>query len=93
MSLLPGYPFGKNADGNAGETNQYSLRMSTIASAGPLTQLWAVADVDFGVTTDPAGLGNDEQTIAQTPVHRSVRNYLFFDGHGATKPVAGPANF
>jgi prepilin-type N-terminal cleavage/methylation domain-containing protein len=91
MTTLPGFPFGKEA--GSGEVNQLPLKMSAIASAGPITLLWAMADMDWQAVSNPSGLGNDQAYIAETPVHKDIRNYMYFDGHAGNKRVNGPQNF
>jgi prepilin-type N-terminal cleavage/methylation domain-containing protein/prepilin-type processing-associated H-X9-DG protein len=86
QSALTGYPFGK-------ENVNYSLKLSQIRAAAPLTDIWAMADMDWQCVNDPSGLGNDENYVAEQPVHSTVRNFLYFDFHVGQKKVSGYQNF
>jgi prepilin-type N-terminal cleavage/methylation domain-containing protein len=86
LSNLPGNPFGK-------ESTSYSLKLSNLLAAGPLTDIWALADMDWQAVNAPSGLGTDENYIAKNPVHVSVRNYLYFDCHVGNQKVSGYQNF
>lgn len=80
MDKLRGYPFGRKATGQA------SLRLAEVGGAGPLWQIWALADVDLDANEFPGNFGPDKQQfIARQPVHRNARNYLFFDLHVGSK--------
>jgi prepilin-type processing-associated H-X9-DG protein len=88
FSSLPGYPFGK---GNQGEQ---PLKLSQIAAAVPLSDVWAVADFDWlavGANLSwppPASLGVDKiPYIPMEPSHKTVRNFLYFDFHVGAKKV------
>jgi len=94
--LQNNYPFGKKNQG------QSSLKLSEIAAALPLSEAWALADLDWaagGVSSgDPDGasgfFGTDKYAfMAINPVHKTVRNYLYFDLHVGTKPVGGPETY
>jgi prepilin-type N-terminal cleavage/methylation domain-containing protein len=97
MSQLDGrYPFGKK------NQDQSSLKLSEIAVAVPLSDAWALMDLDWvvgGVSLDnPAGaanfFGTDKYSyIAINPVHKTVRNYLYFDLHVGTQPVGDPGTY
>jgi prepilin-type N-terminal cleavage/methylation domain-containing protein/prepilin-type processing-associated H-X9-DG protein len=61
-------------------------RLSEIASLRPLTDVWIVTDVDqtcFDPKNPPGWIGD----LPTQPLHGSVRNYVFYDGHIATKKV------
>jgi prepilin-type N-terminal cleavage/methylation domain-containing protein len=91
MSQLDGrYPFGKK------NQDQSSLKLSEIASALPLSDAWALVDLDWLVDGYPSGdvddasvfFGTDKYAfIAMNPVHKTVRNYLYFDLHVGTQKV------
>jgi len=87
-NLTPmGFPFGK-------EGQNAALKMSQIAQAAPLCDLWAVADIDDQCVSSPSSLGSPaENYVAQQPVHGRVRNYLFFDFHVDVKKVTGYQNY
>jgi prepilin-type N-terminal cleavage/methylation domain-containing protein len=87
-----GFPFGKESSGGNG--GNMPLRMSQIAQAGPLCDIWASADIDDQCVSTPSSLGSPAQNYAaQQPVHGSVRNYLFFDFHVDVKKVTGYQNY
>jgi prepilin-type N-terminal cleavage/methylation domain-containing protein/prepilin-type processing-associated H-X9-DG protein len=76
-----GFPFGK-------ETQNAALKISQIALAGPLTDIWAMGDIDDECVSTPNSLGSPEVNyVAQQPLHRSVRNFLFFDFHVDSKRI------
>jgi prepilin-type N-terminal cleavage/methylation domain-containing protein len=97
MSQLNGrYPFGKK------NQDQSSLKISEIAAALPLTEAWALMDFDWYAggygPDDPGGaeyfLGSDKfGYVAMSPVHKTVRNYLYFDLHVAAQPIGEPGNY
>jgi prepilin-type N-terminal cleavage/methylation domain-containing protein/prepilin-type processing-associated H-X9-DG protein len=82
-----GDPFGDESTGQA------SLSLVNLSSVAPLAGIWAMAEIDWQCTTDPAGFGEPENYIATRPVHGTVRNYFYFDGHSSNKRVYGPENF
>ena len=94
MDKLPGYPFGKR------NQEQGSLTLAAIGAAAPLSEAWAVADIDWVAYgfDDPAsaqsffGSGKYE-FMAMNPSHKTSRNYLYFDMHVGSKPVGGPEDF
>ncbi len=94
MDQLPGYPFGKS------NQQQSSLKLAVIAAAVPLTEAWAVADIDWAAygIDDPAsaqsffGL-NKYQYMAMNPSHKTVRNYLYFDMHVGSKVAGSQEDF
>lgn len=68
-------PFGKEHDYGP-------LKLSQITAAGvPLTDFWAIGDYDL--------MGNlgDKYDLAITPLHKTLRNFLYFDGHAANRRV------
>ena len=57
-------------------------KISQISAVRPLTDVWALGD------TDQQAYGNDPWgSLPKTPLHGSVRNYLFLDGHTTTRKV------
>jgi len=78
-----GYPFGSSST----IPTQYSLKISTIAAHGPLSDIWTAGDFDEQAVGDPSSLSSKEQYTAKLPVHGKTRNFLFFDGHAASKKV------
>jgi prepilin-type N-terminal cleavage/methylation domain-containing protein/prepilin-type processing-associated H-X9-DG protein len=86
---LPWYPFGKRPD-------MQPNKLSALAQVTSLSDCWATADID-----QQALNGNDSGNtgaswwnfISTTPVHGSVRNYLYFDAHVKNRPVTGYQNY
>jgi prepilin-type N-terminal cleavage/methylation domain-containing protein len=97
MSQLGGlYPFGKK------NQEQSSLKLSEIAAALPLSDAWALADLDWAVFGHSSGdsdgaansFGIDKYAfMAMNPVHKTVRNYLYFDLHVGVKKVGDPEDY
>jgi len=85
-SKIPGYAFGKQGESEP-------LKVTQIQSVVSPSEVWAVADLDTNAIKVPASLGNSLPTIAKNPVHKEVREYLFFDFHAGAKKVAGPAHY
>jgi len=64
-------------------------KMSQVAAAGPLSDRWYLCDFDLvGYTGNANG-----QPIPARPVHGSVRNYVYFDGHVGVKKVGPVGTF
>ncbi len=57
-------------------------KLTEVQSRAPLASVWYLADVDK--VAYPTRWSNP---TADKPVHGSVRNYLYFDGHAAVKKV------
>jgi prepilin-type N-terminal cleavage/methylation domain-containing protein len=69
-------PFGK-------ENVYYPLTISEITGAGvPLSKLWEVGDGDNLCN----GLGG-KTLIALLPVHKTIREFVYFDGHAGNQKV------
>ena len=85
LDRLPGFPFGRRIDG------QPALKLSQIAAAVPLSDVWVLADVDL--ESIAGDFGGKENYIAPRAAHLTARNYLFFDSHVAGKKVNGWENF
>ena len=93
MSNLPGYPFGKSGQ------QQASLTLAAIGAAAPLDEVWALADLDWAalgiddpVSAQNFGL-NKYQFMAMNPLHKTVRNYLYFDMHVGSKKAGDPEDY
>ncbi len=90
---LTSYPFGKQNQG------QQPLQLSQVAAAAPLSDIWVLADLDWeavgGDLNDlPIGLGDDKYPyVPMQPVHKTVRNFLYFDMHAGVKKVTGDADY
>lgn len=81
------YPFGKQNQG------QQPLQLPQIAAAAPLSAVWALADLDWQAVggdpgNPPINLGDDKYPYTpMAPVHKTVRNFLYFDMHAGTVKV------
>jgi prepilin-type processing-associated H-X9-DG protein len=82
-----GFPFGVQNPAQA------SLKISTIASKGPLSDIWAAGDFDEMAVQTPSSLSTKQQFTAKLPVHGATRNFLFFDGHSGSKKVTTYADY
>jgi prepilin-type N-terminal cleavage/methylation domain-containing protein/prepilin-type processing-associated H-X9-DG protein len=58
-------------------------KLSEISALKPLTDVWALGDTDQFAIQD-AGWS---ASLPVMPVHGKTRNYLFLDGHTATRPA------
>ena len=88
LDKLGKYPFGRKS------LDQPSMRLAEISAAAPLSDVWALADVDMDSIEFPGSFGPDKEPyIATKPVHRSARNYLFFDMHVGAKKAGTWENF
>ncbi|MGN6555855.1 MAG: type II secretion system protein [Verrucomicrobiota bacterium] len=82
---LPFNPFGYPASTGPGQPPH---KLTEIQSFCSLSEVWALADIDQ--VSVPANSGDWVKELPDQPVHGSVRNYLFFDGHAASKPIDRP---
>ena len=64
-----------------------SVRLTALGSAVSLAATWYLVDVDSYSKTNAAGQHYSPWTniLSATPVHGSVRNYVYFDGHVTQK--------
>jgi prepilin-type N-terminal cleavage/methylation domain-containing protein/prepilin-type processing-associated H-X9-DG protein len=66
---------------------------------GAISAIKSLTDVWFLVDADAVGSGNawpepgGVNALPPTPVHGSVRNYVYFDGHVQSKRVIGTKNY
>jgi prepilin-type N-terminal cleavage/methylation domain-containing protein len=87
FSDLTNYPFGKQNQG------QQPLRLVDISAAAPLSDVWAVGDLDWQavggtLSQPPLGLGLDKYgSTPIKPVHKTSRNFLYFDLHAGSKKI------
>ncbi|HEY3761067.1 MAG TPA: type II secretion system protein [Verrucomicrobiae bacterium] len=82
LAPLHAYPFGSQKLGEP------SLKISQLSQNMPLSEVWAVADLDQEAIADPTSLGDGVQEyVALAPPHKTLRNFLYFDMHAASKPV------
>ncbi len=75
-------PFGYPA--YEGAAPKPPFRLTAVQSARPLTDVWIMVDADQ-VAFATAGWAS---VLPAKPVHGSVRNYIYFDQHVATKKIA-----
>jgi prepilin-type processing-associated H-X9-DG protein len=85
LDKLPGFPFGRRVN------EQQSLTLSEISAVVPLSDVWALADLDLDSIS--GDFGGKQDYIAEKAAHLTSRNYLFFDSHVAGKKVDGWENF
>jgi prepilin-type processing-associated H-X9-DG protein len=85
LDKLPGYPFGRKSAG------QQALKLPEISAAAPLSDVWALADLDLDSIA--GDFGDKQDYIAEKAAHVTSRNYLFFDSHVAGKKADGWENF
>ena len=81
------YPFGYPPSG-PGQMRPHKLL--EILPERPLSDVWVLVDVDKVAVTNPANTWRSQ--LPDRPVHGSVRNYLYFDNHVATKKVPKSGN-
>ena len=60
-------------------------KISDISAQAPLTDVWALIDLDKVAITSPSNTWEDQ--LPDKPVHGSVRDALFFDLHVAARKV------
>lgn len=71
-----GLPFGWAA------ANNPSMKLAEIAAIKPLSDAWAMADLDWEVPASAPSLGVDRTPyVARKPVHGDTRTALYFDLH------------
>lgn len=93
FSGLTNYPFGKRS------LDQQPMKIVEIAQECSLSDAWALADLDWeavggDVDNPPTSLGDDKYPfVPMEPVHRTVRNFLYFDMHAGTKKVTGEDDY
>ena len=66
-------------------------RLTAVQAQRPLSQVWLLVDADQVAVTNPANTWRSQLPVK--PVHGSVRNYVFFDGHVATSKVKPKGGF
>jgi prepilin-type N-terminal cleavage/methylation domain-containing protein len=90
---LTNYPFGKRS------LDQQPMKLAEIAQESPLSDTWALADLDWqavggSIDNPPTQLGDDKYPyVPMVPVHKTVRNFLYFDMHAGTKKVTGDDDY
>jgi prepilin-type N-terminal cleavage/methylation domain-containing protein len=94
---LPFFPFGypqdaAPPDGSTGAVPQIPHKLAAVGAVAPLSQIWVMSDIDLlAVGTIPAGWSTT--VLPAKPVHGSIRNHLYFDGHVGTKKVNPAGGF
>jgi prepilin-type N-terminal cleavage/methylation domain-containing protein len=58
------------------------MKVTQIARAVPISELWEVGDYDSKAVSDTS-----KYDIALVPVHRKTRNFVYFDAHVANRQV------
>jgi prepilin-type N-terminal cleavage/methylation domain-containing protein/prepilin-type processing-associated H-X9-DG protein len=58
-------------------------KLIEVAQQQPLANVWILVDADQVAVTNPANTWRAQ--LPEKPVHGSVRNYIYFDGHVASK--------
>lgn len=74
-----GFPFGYP------DPDSPPSKLIEVQSQRPLSEVWLLVDADKVAITNPANTWREQ--LPDTPVHGSVRNYVYFDGHVAVKKV------
>jgi len=85
-------PLPWNIFGGLGGPNAPSLspprKLSEISAIRPLTDVWCLADTDqYAFQHNAAQKPGWYDSLPPKPLHGSVRNYLFLDGHSTTRKV------
>lgn len=78
-----GYPAFNGAEAKAPK------KLQAIAAEQPLANVWVMMDADQ-IAFATAGWVDE---LPRKPVHGSVRNYVYFDSHVATKKVGAANNY
>jgi prepilin-type N-terminal cleavage/methylation domain-containing protein len=90
---LTNYPFGKQGD------SQQPMKLQEIAQEASLSDVWAVGDLDWqavggDIDNPPISLGDDKYPYTpMVPVHKTVRNFLYFDMHAGSKKVTDDGDY
>jgi hypothetical protein len=85
-------PFGSTASGGT-SPNTPSHKITEVAAVAPPSSVWYIADVDQWAFWTRNAQHNPwylNTALANSPVHGSVRNHLYFDGHVQTKKAIVP---
>jgi prepilin-type N-terminal cleavage/methylation domain-containing protein/prepilin-type processing-associated H-X9-DG protein len=67
-----------------------SHKITQVGAMAPLTSVWYMCDVDFQGAAQASWAVKSGFNIPAKPLHGSVRNYLYFDGHVHSQKI--PAN-
>ena len=66
-------------------------KLNEVQAQRPLSQVWILVDADQVAVTSTSNTWRDQ--LPAKPVHGSVRNYVYFDGHVATSKVNPKGGF
>jgi prepilin-type N-terminal cleavage/methylation domain-containing protein/prepilin-type processing-associated H-X9-DG protein len=66
-------------------------RLNEVQAQRPLSQVWILVDADQVAVTNPNNTWRSQ--LPDKPVHGSVRNYVYFDGHVARAKVNPKGGF
>ena len=83
------FPFG---DFLGSANTSPSHKLSDLNGMASLDNLWAMVDLDQ-LGSAPAPWGSPGCALPAKPIHGTVRNYFFFDGHAGTKKVTTTGTF
>ena len=65
-----------------------SLKLNAISAVGPLTEIWAMVDLDQqGFTSNPTKTPSWSANTPPKPIHGTLRIHIYFDGHAGAKSV------
>jgi prepilin-type N-terminal cleavage/methylation domain-containing protein len=87
LDKLGKYPFGRK------KLDQPAMKLAEISAVAPLSEVWALADLDWESLEFPDSLGDKQPFVPEKPVHRGARNYLFFDMHVGAKKAGDWEHF
>ena len=73
------------------DTTPHSL--SQISAKASLSSVWYLCDLDALAATNAGWTVSAGATIPATPIHGSVRNYLYFDGHVSPQKAISTGGF
>lgn len=95
--LKAAYPKGANAVAGGGtvgwlpfgkQYNYEPMRLTQIAGAGvPLSEFWVIGDYDC------QAVGGVKFNLALKPVHKTIRNFAYFDGHVGNRKVTADGRY
>lgn len=80
-------PFGYPAF--SGNPPKSPHRLNAVQAQRPLTEVWLMVDADQIAFATAGWVGE----LPPKPVHGSVRNYVYLDGHSATKKTGGTSSY
>jgi len=75
----------------SGEAPERPHKVAEIAAERPLAEVWLLVDADQVAIDNPANTWRGQLPLK--PVHGSVRNFLYFDNHVATRKVGRAGTF